>query len=86
MFVSLFSLLVYGKYNKNALQSTFVCISITLKSSTVILVHPIVSGVWPSPLVLSPTLDLSQARHKRYICYLCSCLQAHFSTDIWAKI
>ena len=37
---------------------------LTLTSSTLVLVHPIVSGVWLGPLGLSPTLDLSQAWHK----------------------
>ena len=36
---------------------------LTLTSSTLVLVHPIVSGVWLGPLGLNPTLDLSQARH-----------------------
>ena len=56
----------YDIYNKNALNSQHfsVCISITLMSSTLVMVHPIVSGVWLVPLGLGPTLYLSQARHK----------------------
>ena len=37
---------------------------LTLMSSTLVMVHPIVLGVWLGHLGLGPTLDLSQARHK----------------------
>jgi len=48
MFVSVFSLLVYGIYN--------ICLYfyLTHTSSTLVLVHPIVSGVWLGPLGVEP--------------------------------
>ena len=39
------------------------CFNLSLTSSTLVLVHPIVSGVWLGPLGLGQTLDLSQTRH-----------------------
>ena len=67
MFVSVFSLLVYGIYNKNALNSEHLFVFLS---------HPYefnlghgpshCFGVLLGPLGLSPTLDLSQARHKSY--------------------
>jgi len=63
MFVSVFSLLVHGIYNKNTLNSQHLFVFL----STLVMVHPIVSGVWLGPLGFSPTLDLSQARHSCHI-------------------
>jgi len=55
MFVSVFSLLVNGLTIKMPLTVNIcLCFNLTHTSSTLVMVHPIVSGVWLGPLGVEP--------------------------------